>query len=417
MSDVANILGVQGKAPVGTAGEEAAKILSAKPVPVKSNKQPKPKGMSREVYSLMGQDSIAPIAPANAKLTGGMKSKRASLVHGKWVWAAFTNSARTDGEQFHHWVKASIEYPDYPYAKFDAKIEAVTYSSEEYDVLLLSSRWNRSETDHLLDLCFRFDLRWPVIVDRYSLLPPRTLDEIRSRYYFIVSRLKRSRTGIPDEVVRSENFVSLDVDYEKQRRANLELLFRRTKESAAEESRLKEELKGIDQSLKKLKRGMPTAAQSDTGGNTHVKRESSSSSSSSSSLVAETKSGRGSGGSGSAAATSAAAAATAALYAYDPKLPPKPHAPIAGRPHLQSSRLGHAYDPATLNLSRSRLQKMDLLLTELGLPENVTPTRVVCDLFDEVSVFLPFFLSFFLPSFLPCIVLYCLVLPCCIACH
>ena len=94
MGDVANILGVQSQRLVGTAAEEAAKILSAKPVVVKSNKLPKPKGMSREVYSLIGADSIAPIAPANSKLVSGLKSKRASLVHGKWVWAPFTNSAR-----------------------------------------------------------------------------------------------------------------------------------------------------------------------------------------------------------------------------------------------------------------------------------------------------------------------------------
>ena len=255
----------------------------------------------------------------------------------------------SDGMQLHHWVKASIEYPDYPYAKFNNKIEALTYNNEEYDVLLQSSSWNRSETDHLMDLCYRYDLRWPVIVDRYDLLPPRTLDEMRTRYYFIVSRLKKSRTGVPEAVIKSENYVTLDIEYEKQRRANLELQFRRTKENEVEEGRLKDEMKSIDASLKKIKKNTPS----------------------------EAKQGRG--------RTSAAAAAAAGgdLYAYDPKVPPKPHVPTAGRPFLQSSRL-LPDDPKYLNVSKSRLDKMHLLLTELGIPENVTPTRAVCDLYDEV---------------------------------
>lgn len=94
MSDVANILGVQSQRGPTTAAEEATRILAARPVAGGAKKAPKPKGMSREVYSLMGTDSIAPVVPANSKAVTGLKSKRTSLVHGKWIWAPFTNSAR-----------------------------------------------------------------------------------------------------------------------------------------------------------------------------------------------------------------------------------------------------------------------------------------------------------------------------------
>lgn len=133
----------------------------------------------------------------------------------------------SDSQEFFHWVRAGIEYSDYPYAKFNNKVEAVKYSSEEYDVLLQSPHWTRSETDYLMELCYRLDLRWPVIADRYGLHPSRTLDDIRSRYYYIIARLKKSRTGLSEVVIRGENNVSLDIEYEQQRRANLELLFRK----------------------------------------------------------------------------------------------------------------------------------------------------------------------------------------------
>lgn len=262
-------------------------------------------------------------------------------------------------------MKASIEYPDYPYAKFNNRIEVLTYTNEEYDVLLQSSHWNRSETDHLMDLCYQYDLRWPVITDRYSLLPPRTLDEIRTRYYYVLARLKKSRTGISDSVIKSESFVTLDIDYEKQRRANLELQFRKTKETEQEERALKDELKSVELTLKKAKKSMPSVGGSTKGAGAKVKAN------------------RGAGRPPSATVKTEDASAESDLYAYDPKKPPIPHVPTPGRPYLQSCRL-LPDDPKSLNLSYSRQKKMDILLTELGIPEHVTPTRAVCDLHDEV---------------------------------
>jgi DNA methyltransferase 1-associated protein 1 len=181
-----------------------------------------------------------------------------------------------DHHKFHHWVKAGIEYADYPYSKFNNKIEAIKYSDEEYDVLLQSPLWTRSETDALMDLAYKFDLRWPVITDRYSLLPPRTLDDLMSRYFFVVSKLKASRSGVTDAIIKNESvYIDIDLEYEKLRRANQEILFRkyvflliyhhhfrllidmikcRTKDDEAEEARLKEEIKSIDAAIKRLKK-------------------------------------------------------------------------------------------------------------------------------------------------------------------
>ena len=65
------------------------------------------------------------------------------------------------------------------------------------------------------------------------------------------------------------------------------------------------------------------------------------------------------------------------------KVQPKPHAPTAGKPCLQSSRLIPT-SAANLGISAERLNKVELLLTELGVPKKLLPTRAVCDLYDEV---------------------------------
>lgn len=99
MSDVANILGVAQAAPT-TAADETARILSGKTTAsvsasVAKGKGRKPKGMSRELFSLMGQDGIAPSVQSNkSPLISGFKTKRVSAFQGKWLWAPFSNSAR-----------------------------------------------------------------------------------------------------------------------------------------------------------------------------------------------------------------------------------------------------------------------------------------------------------------------------------
>ena len=60
MGDIANILGVQAKA-VLSAGEAAQAILAGpNPIPENRKKMKKPKGMSREVFDLMGPGGLIP---------------------------------------------------------------------------------------------------------------------------------------------------------------------------------------------------------------------------------------------------------------------------------------------------------------------------------------------------------------------
>ena len=87
MGDVADILGLNEKS--NSSADIAAKFFAEKPKAVGKGK--KPKGMSREVFDLIGRDkdALVPSMQSNATLSAGaFKSKRASALKGKWVWGS-----------------------------------------------------------------------------------------------------------------------------------------------------------------------------------------------------------------------------------------------------------------------------------------------------------------------------------------
>ncbi len=136
------------------------------------------------MFNLLGKNSIAPATVSyNSNAPNTFKNKRQNSFEGKWVWSPFTNSSRGDSLQLNHWVKAqdAATVPDYVYSKFNTKIEGVTYSDEEYTQLLTNSQWTRSETDVLMKMCYQFDLRWPVIVDRCPITPHRPCEDLMAR--------------------------------------------------------------------------------------------------------------------------------------------------------------------------------------------------------------------------------------------
>ena len=88
----------------------------------------KPSGISRELYSLIGPSAptlVAQVAKPRLKQKPNLGSGGSSkwyisspllfqkVAHEKWcrVWRSFKNSARTDGLELGHWVKANTD-PD-----------------------------------------------------------------------------------------------------------------------------------------------------------------------------------------------------------------------------------------------------------------------------------------------------------------
>jgi len=168
----------------------------------------------------------------------------------QWAWKSFTSSARHDSALFLHWVRANIEYADYPYARFDVHLDPLAYTDEEYQKYLAMSEvedlgdtlpdfltvvnhiqkggdgtetkaattteessfqqqllqsnkilpWTKAETDVLMELCQSCDLRWPVIIDRWHLRfkkgtvsSLRKVEDLQYRYYQVGSILAQKR--------------------------------------------------------------------------------------------------------------------------------------------------------------------------------------------------------------------------------
>ena len=173
------------------------------------------------------QKAPPPTVPRTVKV--GNRTITSNKPARRWVWAPFSSSARTDGAQFSHWVRSGVEYPDYPYARFDVHLDPMSYTEEEYERFMnleemppsglvvtkkangaivanaarpktrepLTHRtWTKAETDKLVEFARIYELRWAVIHDRWVChFGPdhRTVEELMHRYYSIGARLTRLR--------------------------------------------------------------------------------------------------------------------------------------------------------------------------------------------------------------------------------
>ncbi|RLN97057.1 hypothetical protein BBJ28_00014703 [Nothophytophthora sp. Chile5] len=141
-----------------------------------ASKQKKLTGMQREVLELLESNHRASHAlyQGFGKTTLKQKwqdQKKSPAV--KWLRKPFRNPARADlagesggseGLVLSHWGKARVEQPDYVFARFNVKSETTSYTEAEYEAALANHhdpmmKWTKEETDVLLRLCQRFDLR------------------------------------------------------------------------------------------------------------------------------------------------------------------------------------------------------------------------------------------------------------------
>ncbi|CAM9715853.1 unnamed protein product, partial [Chrysoparadoxa australica] len=338
--------------------------------------------MSREVYALLGKQGLAPVMPTKKpslfKDRRGDKDKAA-----KWVWAPFSNSARKDGAEFFHWVKADVEYPEYPYARYNIKLDPrpSKYSNEEYADYLEDPKWTRKETDRLVELCMKYDLRWPVIFDSWDLEPPRPVSPSLlcfPTHSFCVTwcplnnpihpsihvlscqsagggaaapllqpRVHASGQADAGQQAAYPGMQAFNLEYEQKRRQQLEVQFRKNRAGEEEEESLREELKSIEAQIKKLKQ------RKDTG-----------------KIVEEL-----------------------ALFLIALHYSASHHSvvhlplllPLPGRPYLQSHRLTVQSQTPAAGLSKQLLKKLKQVLAELHVPEKPVCSKQVCDLMDNLK--------------------------------
>ncbi|KAI0254860.1 hypothetical protein BJV78DRAFT_882194 [Lactifluus subvellereus] len=251
------------------AGASAADVRSILSLPSPSTPAPaqpkkaaaplarKPSGISRELYSLIGPSAptlVAQVAKPRLKqkpnLGGGGSTK--------WVWRSFKNSARTDGLELGHWVKANTD-PDaeYPFARYNSKSADFTYSQDEYTKFLEDPEWTKEETDYLFNLIREYDARFYIVADRYEFPggPPRSMEDLKDRYYSVCRKLIRNRPWAGDEASKSQFASSFQFEKEREvtRKKYLLSLENRTPKELVEEEALYVELKRFEQNEKRFK--------------------------------------------------------------------------------------------------------------------------------------------------------------------
>lgn len=189
------------------------------------------KGLAREVQSLGGDHPIVIAPEATFKKKRHISKKPAA----RWEQRPFTNSGRDDrslvlkhwrrkpareqgadaaqgeGEQAAESGAEKEEMEDSAFAKYNVQISVPQYSDDQYRLNLQHEDWTKEETDYLLSLAKDFDLRWPIIWDRYEYVPPatngeegadgdetkaiipapkeRSLEDLKARYYDVAAKM------------------------------------------------------------------------------------------------------------------------------------------------------------------------------------------------------------------------------------
>lgn len=266
MSDVLDILDASRpqieEAPAAPIAKRGPKPKTPKPPPIMRRK---PEGMHRELFALLNTcDSDTPLLPTDFGLPSqnSYKQIRANLSikqPRKWRLKEFTNSARKDGLILKHWERLDVTREDYSFAKFNVKLDNFIpkYDDNEYNTHLVCDQWTREETDYLMQMCVRFDLRFIVIHDRWDrnrFKTERSVEDLKERYYFALNQLGKSRTT--RTIDPPKGVKPFDCEHERKRKKQLINLYNRTKEEIDEEANLMIELRRIEQKRKEREKRM-----------------------------------------------------------------------------------------------------------------------------------------------------------------
>ncbi|SAM09584.1 hypothetical protein [Absidia glauca] len=217
-----------------------------------------------DLYSLIGGTPPIAFVKPTYQTKWATKKKAES-----WTHKPFLNPARTDTLVLHHWVKQSEQDDDYHFAKFNRVIDIVDYTDEDYEQYLTDNDWTKDETDYLFRLCRLYDLRFPVIADRYdyNASTPRSMEDMKERYYSVNIKLIKARAhsyynnnssnhstfASPAEARQSLiQQYTFDKAQEVERKKALIGLYQRTKEQIQEEEILFLETKRMEHNREHL---------------------------------------------------------------------------------------------------------------------------------------------------------------------
>ncbi|KAL7814570.1 hypothetical protein V8C44DRAFT_34564 [Trichoderma aethiopicum] len=278
-SDVRDVLNLPDGAAAGPRPSKKQKVAAPRP---------NLKGLAREVHNLGGDNPIA-IVPEVTQFKKRRFVSRKPAAH--WELRAFRNSGRKDGSLLlKHWRRAEDgkqrqagegdaataskeeeEIEDSLYAKYNVQVSVPQYSDDQYRQVLENPDWTKEETDYLMELVRDYDIRWPLIWDRYEWSPPatngeadadgderkaivpatrsRSMEDLKARYYEVASRMMAVQKPVQymtqPEFALHELMAHFNPQQEKLRKEFALNSLGRTREEAREEESLLLEIKRI----------------------------------------------------------------------------------------------------------------------------------------------------------------------------
>lgn len=157
------------------------------------------------------------------------------------------------------------------YAKYNVQVSVPQYNEDQYHQVLENPDWTKEETDYLMELVRDFDIRWPLIWDRYEWSPPatngeadadgdeskaivpatrpRSMEDLKARYYEVASRMMAVQKPVQymtqPEFALHELMAHFNPQQEKLRKDFALNSFGRSREEAREEESLLLEIKRI----------------------------------------------------------------------------------------------------------------------------------------------------------------------------
>lgn len=264
--------------------------------------RPNLKGLAREVQSLGGDNPIAIVPEISSFKKRRFGSRKPTA---KWEMRPFRNTAREDGSLvLKHWKRKTDgpppnsavqpqhqdgqprggedvemgegaasppELEDSSFAKFNVKVDVPQYSDDQYNSTLANDDWTKDETDYLVQTVREYDLRWPLIWDRYEYQPKlpasqgegatdpstamvpapkaRSMEDLKARYYEVAARMMAVQKPVQymnqAEFALHETMGNFNAADETRRKKFAEALLGRSKEEAREEESLLLEVRRI----------------------------------------------------------------------------------------------------------------------------------------------------------------------------
>ncbi|KAG0147995.1 hypothetical protein CROQUDRAFT_721914 [Cronartium quercuum f. sp. fusiforme G11] len=174
----------------------------------------------------------------------------------KWNLTELQNPGRKDGLKLKHWTRSDRPLVT-PFARYATNCNMYTYSTEEYYHWLRDDDWTKEETDYLFSLLQDYDLRFPVVHDRYSFVGSnRSIEDLKARYFSICQKLIHQRPSSTDESTKRQMILSYNFDKhrEMERKKHVQALLDRTHSQILEEDFLYVETRRLEQTSERRAR-------------------------------------------------------------------------------------------------------------------------------------------------------------------